>query len=96
MKIEKWIRPLSLLSSISIVVANGLDIKLFLIIPEFKNTFEIVSEEFPSFMKKFQQWIGVILASLPFEINAINPEDMNWGKNRTVDISICIKSVSTF
>ena len=78
-KFEKWIRPISLLSSIAVVVAM-VWILLFLIIPEFKNTFEIVSEEFPGFMKKFQQWIGVILASLPFEINAINPEDMNWEK----------------
>jgi predicted PurR-regulated permease PerM len=78
-KFEKWIRPISLLSSIAIVVAM-VWILLFLIIPEFKNTFEIVSEEFPGFMKKFQQWIGVILASLPFEINSIAFSDLNWEK----------------
>lgn len=78
-KIEKWIRPISLLLSLSLVVAM-IWILLFLIIPEFKNTVEIVSKEFPGFMKKFQQWLGAVLASLPFEINAMIPEDMNWEK----------------
>ena len=78
-KIEKWIRPISLLLSLSLVVAM-VWILLFLIVPEFKNTVEIVSKEFPDFMKKIQNWLGSILASLPFEINSIAFSDLNWEK----------------
>ena len=78
-KIEKWIRPISLLLSLSLVVAM-VWILLFLIVPKFKNTVEIVSKEFPDFMKKIQNWLGGILASLPFEINSIAFSDLNWEK----------------
>ena len=78
-KIEKWIRPISLLLSLSLVVAM-VWILLFLIVPEFKNTVEIVSKEFPDFMKKIQNWLGGILTSLPFEINSIAFSDLNWEK----------------
>lgn len=78
-RIEKLIRPISLLLSIGLVVGL-IWILLFLIVPEFKNTLENVTKEFPAFMEKAQAWLEKIIALLPFKINAISPEDMNWEK----------------
>lgn len=78
-RIEKAIRPISLLLSLALVVGL-IWILIFLIVPEFKNTAENVSKEFPAFMQKVQKWLEKIIALLPFKINAIKPEDMNWEK----------------
>ena len=78
-RIEKAIRPISLLLSLALVVGL-IWILIFLIVPEFKNTAENVSKEFPAFMQKVQKWLEKIIALLPFKTNAIKPEDMNWEK----------------
>ncbi len=78
-KIEKFIRPVSLLLSIFSVIAM-VWILLFLIVPEIKNTLGIISNEFPNFIKKIQDWIETSMTSLPSEMDSTSTLNLNWEK----------------
>lgn len=67
-------RVIALLISLSLIILT-VSFLMFLVIPEFKNTVDMVSERLPEMAKKFDAWQENYIRNMPFELPEIQ---MNW------------------
>jgi len=67
-------RAFALLISFGLIVSVVLFL-LVLIVPEFKNTFKIVSNRLPEFVKNFESWQSNYMKRIPFELPDLQ---MSW------------------
>ncbi|MBE0451708.1 MAG: AI-2E family transporter [Clostridia bacterium] len=75
-KLEKFKRPIALLMSLVLVIGL-IFFLLFLVIPEFMNTIEIVSGKLPDAAKRFEAWSMGILGDLPIDLPDM---EIDWSK----------------
>lgn len=75
-KMERFKRPIALIITLAVVLGL-IFFLLFLVIPEFANTIEIVSDKLPDAAKKFEAWSLGILGDLPLDLPEI---EIDWSK----------------
>ncbi|MDW7662273.1 MAG: AI-2E family transporter [Bacillota bacterium] len=75
-QLKKFKRPAALLMSL-VLVLGLIFFLLFLVIPEFTNTIEIVSEKLPDAAKRFEAWSLGVIGDLPIDLPDL---EIDWSK----------------
>lgn len=92
-----FMRPLSLILSIGIF-AGAIFILMFLIVPEFRRTGQIIADSFPTYIQTLEGWYDNLSDKVPFDLpeSELSSLEMNWEEFNELFSGFVARSGSIF